>query len=484
MPMSQWTTYRQNQFTGENKIPDIEVIQPDQLLVAYNTIATADMTLQTRMGKTRLNETLGDGPMKGLWRYIKVDGSAYLVAQHGTTLYSASWSGGTAAATFVAVKTGLDATAKLRGVVWKDNLILTNGVDNPFRFDGTTCTDLAGSPPKSKYIKVYANRLFFVDAANPNWLRWSGLEDYDAWDALDIIYVRDNDGDVITGMAAQPGGMVIFKNRSAWTLYGTYYEDMQLVQLSDSVGCVAPDSIVDSGVMMGSDNLWLFTLSSLTEFPKTHKSLITILTKTQLQGVTGVAVPFGNRIEFMIDQLCLNFETSTKGMTTWTNINAASFSVADGPSDDGSLLIGDKTSGIVYALNNEANDDGTVIPTEIWTPYNDLGSTREKLWRIFLAEITVLNGSNTDNTATIFMKYDIDRGEHRDLYQSVNGVADALTWSSGEDWDAKQWGPTDTSIRWPMHNARGNRGSFKISTRSRIKFEGYKMQYREVGKLL
>lgn len=481
---SQWKTYQQNKFVGENKIPAIEVIEPEQLLVAYNTVATADYSLESRKGKTALNTTLGAGPIRGLWRFTKSGGTAYLVALHGTTLYAGTWAGGTAACTFASIKTGLDANAQLRGVVWKDNLILTNGVQNPFRYDGSACTDLSGTPPKSQFITVYANRMFLVDVANPNQLRWSGLETYDTWDALDVILVRDNDGDKINGLAALNGGLVILKRNSMWTLYGTYYDDMQLVQLSDSVGCIAPDSIVtmkDGGTMLSADNLYQFNLSEVVEYPKTHKSLITPLSSAQKAAVKGCVVPNEKRGIMMLRSLCLNIEGSTGGITTWTDINAASFAVADGAADDGSLLIGDATTGIIYTLNNEAAGQFT---TDFWLPYNDMGVTREKVWRIFEPEINVLSGSNTDGSATLTLKFDVDRGQKRDWYQSTESVGDVLQFSTEDDWDDKVWGPTNTSQRWPMHNARGRRISLKLSTNSRIKFEGYKVMFREAGKLL
>lgn len=481
---SQWQTYQQSKFVGENKIPALEVLAPEQLLVAYNTVATADYSLESRKGKTALNDTLGAGPIRGLWRFAKSGGTAYLVALHGTTLYAGTWAGGSATCTFASIKTGLDATAPLRGVVWKDNLILTNGVQNPFRYDGSACTDLSGTPPKSQFITVYANRLFLVDVANPNQLRWSGLETYDTWDALDVILVRDNDGDKINGLAALNGGLVILKRNSMWTLYGTYYDDMQLVQLSDSVGCIAPDSIVtlkDGGTMLSADNLYQFNLSEVVEYPKTHKILITPMSNAERAAVKGCVVPAEKRAVMMLSRLCLNIEGSTGGITTWTDINAGAFAVADSAIDDGSLLIGDATNGVVYALNNETAGE---FQTEFWLPFNDMGSTRKKVWRIFAPEFSVLDGSSDDGTATIFLRYDVDRGQKLDFLRLDGESADVLVWSSGGDWDAKVWGAVETQQRWPMHNARGRRVSLQIATTSRIKFEGYQLQFREVGKLL
>lgn len=480
MPPSQWQTYKQTKWSGENKIPALEQLQPDQLLVAYNTVATPDGTLQTRKGKTLLNAvSLGTGPVRGLWRFVKSNGNAYLVALHGTTLYAGTWAGGTASVTFASIKTGLDATAQLRGVVWRDKLILTNGVQNPFTYDGSAVADLSGSPPKSEFIKVYSNRLFLVDVANPNQLRWSGLENEASWDALDLINVRTNDGDKITGIAALAGGLVIFKRNSCWTLYGSNRDDFQLVQTSSSIGALASDSIIDGGIMFSADNIWRFNLSDLGEMPQTHKVLFSTLTMAQKKAIKAVSIPDEKRVIVELAGLTLNLELTTGGITTWTGLNIGAMTAAEGGIDDGSLLIGDKTNGYVYALNNDTDDAGTAINTELWTPYLDMGSTREKVWRVYVPELSVIGSSGT-----ITLKYDVDRGKKRDIYQTAGNYADLLAWDSGDNWNTSSWGPLESVIRWPMHNARGLRASFRISTTARIKLEGMKFQFRETGKLL
>ncbi len=481
MPASQWTTTRQSKFIGENKIPATEELDPSQLLVAYNTVATADFCLESRKDKTAINATLGTGPVRGVWRYVKSDGTAYLVALHGTTLYAGTWAGGTASCTFASIATV--ANVKTRAVVWKDKLWFTNATDGLKSWDGTTVTAIAAAP-KADIIALHVNRMFLVDSANPNQLRWSALEDATAWDALDVILVRDNDGDRITGLAPLKGGLLVFKRNSSWSLYGTYYDDMQLELLSDSIGCHATDSVttlIDQGMMLSSDNLYRFSLSQIEEYPKTHKLLLDVMTATERAAVISQVVPNEKRVVVMLPSLCINAEASTGGMTTWTDINAASFSIADSAVDDGSLLIGDATNGIVYALNNETAGG---FVTEFWFPFNDYGSTREKVWRVFYPELDILDGANTDGTATIYLRYDVDRGQRLGYMPFTGSSADVMLWSSGDDWNEQSWGPSGSAQRWPMHDARGRRISLQLSTNSRIKLQGYALQLREVGKLL
>lgn len=218
--MGEWQVTKRADFLGgENLRTQPEFLEPNQVARAINCVLTPEGHLQTREGKTKVSDpTIGTGAILSIHRYTKESGTQYLVVQHGTSLYSVSWNGTDTIASFgAAIKTGLTAAAKLRGVVWKDKLILTNGVDTPFTYDGTTCSDLA-TAPVSQIFKVYANKLW---GFTNNLLKFSALEDPTSWDALDVIKVRDADGDTITGISPQVGGLVIFKRNSVFTLYGT-----------------------------------------------------------------------------------------------------------------------------------------------------------------------------------------------------------------------------------------------------------------------
>ena len=212
-----WQMQRQNAFTGGENLKVLPGLsQPDQLIRAKNCVLNADGVVETRLGRVRVNtDTIGAGPILSLHLFATMAGVNYLIAQHGTSLYGVTWDGASTIASFgTAIKTGLTAASKLRSVVWKDNILFTNGVDNPFKWDGTTVADISGSPPKSHIIKIYASRAWLVDAANPNQVRYSDLENFDSWPALNVILVRDNDGDFIRGLSPQSGGLVIFKNNS------------------------------------------------------------------------------------------------------------------------------------------------------------------------------------------------------------------------------------------------------------------------------
>ena len=476
-----WVAKEYTDFTGgENKIYTPEKMLPNQLLLALNCVMTEDGLLETRLGKTKLNATtLGSGGITSIYRYAKESGTDYLVVQHSTNLYSTTWDGDSAITWGAAAKSSLNA-AKLYGVVWKDNLILSNGVDNPFRWDGTTATDLGGTPPKLLYIKVYAGRLWGVDAANPNYVRFSDLEDYDVWPATNLIKVRDGDGDFITGLSPQEGGMVIVKNKSMWPMYGTNADNIELPgPFPQKTGCVAPDALIDEGLILAQDTLYQFSLNGLGPPINTHKPTISALTPAERASAFAVALPTKSRAVITFGNSgTLNLDSANQGVTTWSGLNAGCYSVCDAEGDDGSLLIGDADNGFVYKLDNTTDDDGADITTDIETAYLHHDTVKEKVWRYFQPTIEPVN----ETDILLYLKYDIDYSTSSGLFGLNKTSVNILDW--GIDlWGDGVWG-IGSKINDPywLHEARGNRISFGTTSNDRIKFLGFETKYKQVGK--
>jgi hypothetical protein len=474
-----WQLHRQRDFTGgENRLILPEFMASNQLIVARNCVMTAEGTLQTRLGKTRLNDnSIGSGKVISLHRYAKENGNKYLLAQHGTTLYSVSWDGASTFSSFSSIKTSLNA-AKLYGHTWRDNLILSNGVDNPFRFDGSTCTDLAGSPPKFSIFCIYAGRIWCVDVDNPNTIRFSDLENFGSWPALNLIKVRDGDGDVITALLPVPGGMLIIKNKTIWPLYGTNKDNLVIAPSPlAEVGAPSQDVVSPAGVIMGHNGFYQVSLSEVTPIANTHRRLVEQLTNTAKSST--VAATLNNETQVVVnsESFTLVLDGRYQGVTSWGGLNIGSLAVADAAGDGGELLVGDNTNGIVYLLTNHANDDGVSIQTVIQTAFTDYGSIREKEWRYFLADFEPLGEMN----GLVFLQYDLDYSEQTGIHTTMQTALDILDW--GEDsWNEAYWG-TGHKVKetyW-LHKVRGDMISFTVTASDRIMFKGYVTKFREVG---
>ena len=477
-----WEFSRNRDFTGgENRQILPEFLKPNQCLIALNMVMTGEGVLETRRGKSAVFTTpLGAGAITSVHRYAKESGTTYLVVQFGTKLYQYAYDGSTQFLTPTELANSLNA-AKFRSVVWKDKLILTNGSDDVKVWDGTTFGDLAGSPPKSKYIKVYGSRLRLVDVANPNVIRSSELEDPETWPVLEAIKVRDGDGDIITGISPQDGGLIITKNRSVWPLYGTNKDNYRIPEspLSNSIGCVAPDSLLDEGMFVGANNVYLFDLAGVKEVSDTHRVVIESMTAADRANCFAVYQSNMRRALVHVGAQILCLDDRYQGITSWDTLSAASFAVLDAEGDDGAVLIGDATNGTLYKLDNSQTDDGTPITSTVQHAYLDEGIIHKKQWRYFAPEIESLG---TVNSAITF-GYDVDYG-NLEGFKSVDSIVDnSLVWDEG-NWDEKDWGEV-LRITDPfyLHSVLGNRISFRITALDRIKYLGYVTKWRRHGDL-
>jgi len=484
-----WEVFRQNDFTGGENLKILpEFMQPNQLSFGLNMELRTDGVLQTRKGKTKVNPTsLGVGGIGSIFRFAKEDGTKYLVVEHEGSLYAVEWDGYSEITSFgTAVKTGLDTTTHLRGVVWRDNLILTNGVDAPFRFDGSACTDLLDTPPKSKIIKLYANRLWMVDAAYPNRIRFSNLETFDEWPQLNMIKVRDGDGDAIKALCPVSGGMIIAKTRSVYPLYGTHNDNIRIGEsMIDGGGCAGFDGAIEGGeqcILFGHDNLYLAQIGKVEPFPETHTPLIESLGHENTAKVRGALQGDPRRAMFVFPQTAvgdtvLTIDGTSGAIFQWRNLNASCICPLNASGDDSSIVIGDASDGYIYRLDNEDSDDGVDIVSHMKFAYSDNGTRRDKRWRRFWPEIDVIGSGEY----RLQYYYDVDFKHKLGYTLSTATAVEVMKWGDSK-WNNAAWGPYKSAgDKWWLHHVRGERISFEVRCNKRIAFKGFQSLFKEVG---
>jgi hypothetical protein len=77
-------------------------------------------------------------------------------------------------------------------------VICMNGVDAPWKWDGSIITTLTNAPSKGRYPILHKEKLFCVDADTPSTLEWSDSFDPETWTVTNYWDVRKGDGDEIT----------------------------------------------------------------------------------------------------------------------------------------------------------------------------------------------------------------------------------------------------------------------------------------------
>lgn len=119
------------------------------------------------------------------------------------------------------------------------HVIFTNGTDTPFKYDGTTKTNLT-TWKKFHTLTVAHDRLF------------GARED------LDYVYVsnlgteffpKDNyipvnqNGDIISNVSVNHEEVVVYKNNSRYRIAGSDLDSFQLVTADEKIGCIARKSV-------------------------------------------------------------------------------------------------------------------------------------------------------------------------------------------------------------------------------------------------
>lgn len=144
-------------------------------------------------------------------------------------------------------------TDRWRFARFGDRLLATNFTDEIQKFDMTTDTafdDLAGTPPKARFIAVYGDFVLCGNTAtNANSVRWSGINDSEEWtigtaqsDVQDLP-----DGGAVTGLAVSDVAYIFQENKIRRMLYTGGGTIMQFDVVDQERGLIASDSLCSLG---------------------------------------------------------------------------------------------------------------------------------------------------------------------------------------------------------------------------------------------
>jgi len=322
--------------------------------------------LQKRNGQTRLNGTALGGSVHGLYSYYD-DNTTFrkLIAAAGTVVYA--WNDTTKA--FDTLKTGIDATATLLFETCANYMVGMNGVDAPFKWNGTDVTTLANAPATGMIPTLYENYLFCVTKADQSQLWWADLFTPEVWPAINYWDVKKGDGDNITCMKQFYSDLVIFKNRSIHIFKGSSLYDFRLDEMDSSIGCVGPQAaVVDGTRMYFISQEGLYTFNGLTaksihseRIPKLwdgiNKEYLYKSVATVWDGLVWFSLPYGTSTT---NNLVIVYDPSKGTFWPMLNINASCFQTFD----DGTelkLYSGDAVAGYVNQQDVGTEDFGSPV---------------------------------------------------------------------------------------------------------------------------
>lgn len=171
-------------------------------------------------GTSKLNSSVinSGNEIRGLFDFWRM-GTSFAPAQKrvvysGTAIYADAADG-----TFSSIKTGLEDDKTPCFTVFNDKLIMSSDstVDVPLTYDGTTVSNLGGTPPAFAFSCVHKNYVWAAGVPTaPSTLFWSRLLDGEDWTHATSggstgIEIDPDDGDRITAIASYKNDLWVFK---------------------------------------------------------------------------------------------------------------------------------------------------------------------------------------------------------------------------------------------------------------------------------
>ena len=134
--------------------------------------------LAGRPGFVVLNETQisGEPAVRHIKSFQQNDGTRYTVAFADDKMYEVNWATGVLT-DVTPVGPTIDSSADIFTVFFADQLIVSDGVNKPWAWDGATATVLTDAPIAFGQPVVYFAKLFFIDSVDRTMIQWSEEND-------------------------------------------------------------------------------------------------------------------------------------------------------------------------------------------------------------------------------------------------------------------------------------------------------------------
>jgi len=369
---------------GLNQSADDSLLSVNQSRDAQN-VDVSSGTLKTISGYSKYISTAAPAGITRLMKFYKNNTStgavtSYLLAATATAIYY--WTGSAWSALATGLTSG-DWDYLNYQISSTDVIIMGNGADVMKKWDGTTFSNLGGTPPVAKSISLHAERLWATGVkAHPNTVYYSDDLNPENWtggeDAAGEVYLPTWDGGVCIGVSNIFSDLVIFKTNNIFRVVGTYPSVYEVKQVYSSVGSIAEKTIVsgnDRAFFLSKDGLYYYNGVSAYPLlgdmakdvvinPSYAKNAVSIIHKNVLY----CAFPEGSST---VNNAVFVYDLLNKNLMIWRGI-----AVTDFMEYNDELLFTNST-GYVYHIDDTAiSFDGTNINAHWETPWQDLDAFR------------------------------------------------------------------------------------------------------------
>ena len=375
--------YEITKFIGFNQFEHSQFLQPGETQSAQN-MDISDGNLSVCKGFNEYITLPIPKGIKTLMPFYKNndDGTvtSYLLAATNDTLYyynGSAWvflKGGLTSGYFDFINYQKDST---------DLIIMTNGNENVLKWDGTTISDLLGSPPKFQSITLHYERVWGTGIkTNPNQVDYSKDLNPEDWTQTintgGLMELPTWDGGICIAVESIFDNIVVFKQKHIFRIYGTYPGEYQNKNVFTSTGAIARRSIVNAvtvAFFLSDSGIYAYNGSQTQLISSPIKDVIASMNSNYADKACAVfydnkyilAIPTGNS---NVNDTIIEYDTLKQSFNIKKGININHF-----VEYKGKLLFcnDDVVSGnsYVYQYDSDTTFNGNNIDAFWESPYND-----------------------------------------------------------------------------------------------------------------
>ena len=343
--------------------------------------------LQTRKGRTAHGSS-----GNAITRLLTNFGNVHLVRAVGTTLqYNPSGTTWTNIATGL-TNTDWDAT---NFDIGGPALILTNGVDTPRYWNGSTLNQISAMP-KGKYVTADNRRVYTAGVAGDedvifycafqNALDWTSPQNSGA------VQFYTANGGPITGLYAYAGQVWAFKRDSYCVIFhtGDARVTHRLVEGSNNIGCVSYKTIKEVGdylFWLGESEVYVAAGGQARSIGHPIRKFLDNINKSAVENACAfvdgeryyLCIPTGNNTQ---PDTCLVYDI---GFERWLPYSVNLPGIRFGAYLNNVAYAGD-SSGQTWRMNNGTTDGGNQITWSVQSrPFDDgMKEAEKELWEMHL----------------------------------------------------------------------------------------------------
>ena len=351
---------------------------------AYN-IDTSLGTLKKAAGYAKHVPDTVPGGIRTIIKYHKRnegDYEDYLLASSDTAVYA--YIGGE----WTSIKSGLGGGC-ISFINYQqdgeDVVIMTNGQDTPFKYDGTTVTNMADVPCFSNITLHYERMWGAGDGENPDRVYYSAAfdpDDFSTSGEAGFIDIPTFDGGSVIAITAVFNDIVVFKEQNVYRIYGTYPGVYEVTKVHGVKGPIAKNSIVSTGdvvFFLASDGICYYDGVCVKLFKK--EKIQDVLGRINKSYAAGACACFHD--EKTIRRRTAGYRHGEqRGVIEYDTIRDA-FMLRTGFCVESFLKMGEKllfcnSNGYVYGYGEGEDYDGGNINAYWETPFTDLGQKNAK----------------------------------------------------------------------------------------------------------